>query len=227
MVITLRERRLTSGFDHYVPIILRDGVVYDGQLDRFFLDLPLNGVRSPHTLRAYGYDIMVWVRFLEEARGKAVWNADAIGCRGVSPRASARRCWSADKRRFMEPLRSRLSRSSTVGPSWKVIVAFQSIHPSRCSGGRGHGSRIALASSLATRPMSARPSGRMSASFPLEDYRVFRDVGLRGLTSDGSRAARRQRSQRRAQRALRRVARHDRVTARGGVVPACLGVCRI
>jgi hypothetical protein len=76
MVIALRERRLTSGFDHYVPIILRDGVVYDGQLDRFFLDLPLNGVRSPHTLRAYGYDIMVWVRFLEEARGKAVWFAD-------------------------------------------------------------------------------------------------------------------------------------------------------
>jgi hypothetical protein len=76
MVIALRERRLTSGFDHYVPIILRDGVVYDGQLDRFFLDLPLNGVNSPHTLRAYGYDIMVWVRFLEEARGKAVWIAD-------------------------------------------------------------------------------------------------------------------------------------------------------
>jgi hypothetical protein len=25
MIITLRERRLTSGFDHFVPIILRDG----------------------------------------------------------------------------------------------------------------------------------------------------------------------------------------------------------
>src|SRR5208282_822927 len=62
--------------DHHVPIILRDGRIYNGDLDRFFLDLPLNGVRSRHSLRAYGYDVLVWARFLSEARGKIIWEAN-------------------------------------------------------------------------------------------------------------------------------------------------------
>ena len=73
-VITLQETR--SRGDRDVPIILRDGAIYDRELDRFFRDLPANGARSRHTLRAYGYDIMLWVRFLSDARGKTVWRAD-------------------------------------------------------------------------------------------------------------------------------------------------------
>src|SRR3546814_18361326 len=46
-------------------------------LERYFLDLPLNGSRSRHSLRAHGYDVLVWVRFLASARGKSVWQADA------------------------------------------------------------------------------------------------------------------------------------------------------
>ena len=53
--ITIRERRVTEGLDHYVPMILRAGALYDADLDRFLLNLPLNGLRSPHSLRAYGY----------------------------------------------------------------------------------------------------------------------------------------------------------------------------
>ena len=59
--ITLQERRLVDGLDEHVPMIVRDGTLYDADLDRFFLDLPMNGVRSRHSLRAYGYDILVWV----------------------------------------------------------------------------------------------------------------------------------------------------------------------
>ena len=33
-------------------------------------------MRSPHSLRAYGYDVVVWVRFLAEACGKTVWLAE-------------------------------------------------------------------------------------------------------------------------------------------------------
>ena len=76
VIITIRERRSADGLDLHIPIILRDGAVYDADLDRFFLDLPLNGVRSPHSLRAYGYDVVVWLRFLAEARGKTVWSAE-------------------------------------------------------------------------------------------------------------------------------------------------------
>jgi len=76
VIITIQERRSAEGLDARIPIILRNGALYDADLDRFFLDLPLNGVRSPHSLRAYGYDVVVWVRFLAEACGKTVWSAE-------------------------------------------------------------------------------------------------------------------------------------------------------
>ena len=57
------------------PRIMRDGTPYDPHLDHFFADLPLNGVRSRHSLRSYAYDLLVWVRFLDQACAKTVWQA--------------------------------------------------------------------------------------------------------------------------------------------------------
>src|SRR3546814_5236210 len=57
--------------------MLRDGALYCLTLERYFLVVPLNGSRSRHSLRAHGYDFLVWVRFLASARGKSVWQADA------------------------------------------------------------------------------------------------------------------------------------------------------
>jgi len=51
-VISIQEHRSADGLDRHVPVILSDGVLYDADLDRFFLDLPLNGVRSPHSTQA-------------------------------------------------------------------------------------------------------------------------------------------------------------------------------
>ena len=73
-VIIVSEGREVPGLDAHVPLILRDGALYDTDLDRFFLDLPLAGVRSRHSLRAYAYDVAVWLRFLD-ACGKTVWAA--------------------------------------------------------------------------------------------------------------------------------------------------------
>ncbi len=71
------ERRASKDWSReaQVPSIVRDGVPYDPHLDRFFADLPLNGVRSQNSLRSYAYDLLVWVRFLDEARAKTVWQA--------------------------------------------------------------------------------------------------------------------------------------------------------
>lgn len=52
-IITVCERREAKGLDAHVPLIQRDDALYDPDLDRFFLDLPLSGVRSRHSLRAY------------------------------------------------------------------------------------------------------------------------------------------------------------------------------
>jgi hypothetical protein len=84
-MITLLERRgvqvadgaKSGGWSRLAqtPSIQRDGVAYDANLARFLADLPLNGVGSQHSLHSYGYDLLVWVRFLDEARAKTVWQA--------------------------------------------------------------------------------------------------------------------------------------------------------
>jgi hypothetical protein len=47
-IITVCERRDARGLDAHVPLILRGDALYDPDLDRFFLDLPLSGIRSRH-----------------------------------------------------------------------------------------------------------------------------------------------------------------------------------
>src|SRR5271169_1785205 len=60
-----------------MPFILDDDGSYDPDLNRFFRACPTMGVRSPNSLRAYGRDLVVWMRFLRERRdGKPVWRAD-------------------------------------------------------------------------------------------------------------------------------------------------------
>jgi hypothetical protein len=93
--ITIQERRSADGLDTHVPMILRDGALYDPDLDRFFRDLSLNGVLSRHSLRAYGYDVLVWVRFLSEACAKTVWQADR---HDVLAYHRVRRCVEAGQR---------------------------------------------------------------------------------------------------------------------------------
>src|SRR5271165_6922220 len=144
-VISIQERRTAEGLDRRVLIILRDGIPYDAALDRFFLDLPLNGVRSFHSLRAYGYDITVWVRFLHAACGKTVWAATRVD---VDAFHRARR---------REDAGARISAAS-----WNRSVA-------------------------ARNDSYERAAKRSDVRFvSLEDYRVFRDVGLRGLDVDGA-----------------------------------------
>jgi hypothetical protein len=41
--IVIQERRAADGLDSYIPMILQGGEIYDPDLDRYFLDLPLNG----------------------------------------------------------------------------------------------------------------------------------------------------------------------------------------
>src|SRR3546814_19299365 len=73
-IITVCERREAKGLDAHVPLILRGDALYDPDLDRFFLDLPLAGIRSRHSLRPYAYDVVVWLRFLD-ACGQTKWRA--------------------------------------------------------------------------------------------------------------------------------------------------------
>lgn len=178
----LQECRHTQGLDRHVPVILRDDQLYNADLDRFFLNLPLDGVRSRHSLRAYGYDVVVWVRFLEEARRKSIWAADR---RDVTAYHRARRREDAPMRisagswnRAVAALEKLYRWALTEG----IVKAIPFNH--RDVWRPGHGGRRARVA--ARNDAYERAPKRSDIRFvSLEDYRKFRDVGLRGLLADG------------------------------------------
>jgi site-specific recombinase XerD len=190
--ITIQERRPADGLDAHVPVILRDGELYDPDLDQFFLDLPLNGVRSRHSLRAYGYDVLVWVRFLAEACRKTVWQADrhdVVAYHRVRRRTEAGQRISAASWNRAVACLDRLYR---WGAREGLIAEAPFSH--RSVWRQGHGGRRAQVSA---RNEAYEPAARRAdVSFvTLEDYRRFRDVGLRGhLPEGGSRAGARDRN---------------------------------
>ena len=181
--ISIEERRAAEGLDRHVPIILRDGIPYDADLDRFFLDLPLNGVRSPHSLRAYGYDVAVWVRFLHAACGKTVWTAvraDVDAFHRARRRGEAgARISAASWNRSVAALEKLYRWAELEG----LVRSSPFTH--REVWRRGYGK---LRARVAARNDSyERAAKRSDVRFvSLEDYRAFRDVGLRGLGVDGA-----------------------------------------
>ncbi len=188
-MITLQEHRPggvengVSPRDFHVPLILKNGVLYNPDLDRFFMDLPLNGVRSPHSLRAYGYDIMVWVRFLDEARGTNIWKAER-----------------ADVMAFQRARRRQSAEVSVSASSWnRSVAAFEKLYRWAEAEGlmssspfthrdiwmRTHGTGRARA--VARNDAYERAAKRSDIRFvSLEEFGVFKNVGLRTLTPSGT-----------------------------------------
>jgi len=181
--ITVQEQRTSEGLDTCVPMILRDGALYDPDLDRFFLDLPLNGMRSRHSLRACGYDVVVWLRFLADARGKHVWQAeraDVDAFHRARRRGDARfRISAASWNRSV----ASLAKLYAWGEREHLITIAPFTH--RTVWRRGHGGRRAQ---LASRNEAyERAAKRSDVRFiELAAFRTFRDVGLRRLAVDGS-----------------------------------------
>lgn len=193
-MITILERRAvpaaqeaaSGGWSRLAqtPSIQRDGATYDAGLDRFLADLPLNGVRSQHSLRSYAYDLLVWVRFLDEARSKTVWQAtrDDVDAYHRARRQddAANRISAASWNRAVAAL-DKLYR-------WAVEDGIIALSPftyrdvwRRMPSGRGRTITV-------TRNQAyERAAKRSDVKFiTIEDYRRFRDVGLQGLAVDGS-----------------------------------------
>ena len=192
-MITLLERRSLPAAESAVsgswirevqgPSIQRDGATYDANLDRFIADLPLNGVRSKHSLRSYAYDLLVWVRFLDEACGKTVWQATR---EDVDAYHRARRHDEA------------LNRISAA--SWnRAVAALDKLYRWAVEDGiiaqspftyrdvwRRMPSRRGRTITVSRNQAYERAAKRSDVKFiTIEDHRRFRDVGLQGLAADG------------------------------------------
>ena len=196
-MITLLERRALSPAEArpsgrwnrqvQIPSIQRDGSTYDAGLDRFLADLPLNGVRSPHSQRSYAYDLLVWVRFLDEARGKTVWRATRDD---VDAYHRARRQDDAENRISAASWNRAVAALDKLY-RWAVEEQLVAHSPftyrdvwRRLPSGRGRTITV-------TRNQAyERAAKRSDVKFvTIEDYRRFRDVGLQGLTVDGGERA--------------------------------------
>ena len=194
LMITLLERAEPSaaeagaatGWDRraQVPAILRDGTAYDAQLNRFLADLPLNGVRSQHSLRSYAYDLLVWVRFLDEARTKTVWLAtrDDVDAyhRARRQDEALNRISAASWNRAVAALDKLYRWAVEEGLVTQSPFTYRDVWR-RLPSGAGR-------TRIVTRNQAyERAAKRADVKFiTIEDYRRFRDVGLQGLSPDGT-----------------------------------------
>ena len=181
-IITVCERRDARGLDAHVPLILRGDALYDPDLDRFFVDLPLAGIRSRHSLRAYAYDVAVWLRFLD-ACGTTIWDAardDVTAYHRARRRGdAAQRISAASWNRAV----ASLDRLYRWGKSQGLIA--EAPFSRRAIWRPAHGGRRGMIA--ARNDAYERTAKRSDVRFvTMDDYRIFRDVGLRGLALDGT-----------------------------------------
>lgn len=165
-----------------MPFILGTDGSYDNELNRFFRACPTLGVHSLNSLRAYAYDILVWLRFLSERRGgKSVWIADREDvvafheARRLSPpphriaASSWNRAVAALDKFYRWAVEEKLIERApfTYRQVWTRAL---------------DGSVISVAANMA-RERNARNGDMRFVS--LDRYVLFRDVGLRGRLPDG------------------------------------------
>ena len=196
-----------------IPVILKDDGIYDASLDRFLLDLPANGAGSRHTLRSYGYDLIVWLRFLQGARSRTVWEAD-----------------SSDVTAFHKARRQADSPVRICGRSWnRCIAALDKLYKWGVDEGlisrspfsfrktwtRSYGGRKQMA--VDSNTAYERGAHRSEVRFlMLEDFHKFRDLGLESW-SGRTDAQECTRPKRNPKLVVRRASSGNRRTATGGM----------
>lgn len=170
------------GLSDGIPFILGDDGAYDPDLNRFFRACPTMGVRSPNSLRAYGRDLVVWMRFLSERRQRErIWQADREDIAA----------YHAARRRSSPPYRiSASSWNRAVAAleklyGWAVEEGLMATSP---FGATVNWRPVRNGRFAATRTVRAREPGARRGDIrfvSLEHFLAFRDVGLRGRRLDG------------------------------------------
>lgn len=166
-----------------IPFILDADGSCDYDLNRFFRECPSMGLRSPSSVRSYALDLVAWMRFLADIRGKSIWQADG---QDVIAYHRARRQGAAPNR--------------LAAVSWnRAIAALDKFY--RWAKQEGIIARPPFnywESRLRTGVATYAQSGAVNRAYEaaarrhdmryvsLENYLLFREVGLRGRFPDGS-----------------------------------------
>ncbi|WP_371422407.1 tyrosine-type recombinase/integrase [Tardiphaga sp.] len=177
-IAAAEEEGLVDG----IPFILGAGGSYDHRLNAFFRACPTMGVRSLNSLRAYGRDISVWMRFLIERRhGKAIWGADR---NDIVAFHRARRL-SEPPFRISAGSWNRCVAVLEKFYGWAVLEGHVAVSPL----GSADTSRVVQGKLWRSTRSSARERAARAHNMlylDLDRYLAFRDVGLRGRLPDGT-----------------------------------------
>ncbi|MDA9391611.1 integrase [Bradyrhizobium sp. CCBAU 45394] len=171
-----------TGVNDGMPFILDDCGGYDHDLNRFFRACPTMGLRSVNSLRAYARDLVVWMRFLSERRGKkSIWLADR---EDVAVYHAARRR-SAPSHRISAASWNRAVAALETFYGWAVEEELIAASPfgSSTTWRRVRGGRFAPVRTARAREAGARRGDLRFVG--LDHFLSYRDVGLRGRQLDG------------------------------------------
>jgi site-specific recombinase XerD len=170
------------GVPERMPFILGNDGAYDLRLNQFLRELPTMGVRAEKSWLAYARDLVTWARFLAEQRDKTVWEAEQAD---VAAYHRARRLGPPDTSiasstwdRGIATLDKFYRWATANGHVSRPPFSYRAPRSSAFLPGRRQPEPVNLAKERRGR---RRPPGFVS----VEDYLVFRDVGLRGRLPDG------------------------------------------
>lgn len=180
LVDVLHEAAVEDG----MPFILRDDGSYDLVINRFLRELKRQGVRSPNSWASYARDIFTWCRFLQERRGgKGWWQADGddIAAYYLARRTTVHP-WQHPEIGVSTWNRSNAALSKLY--NWGLRNGHVSRSPFTYRWGRRRLEDMSIPVEINDANEPAARRGNMKF-VSLDDYKFFRDVGLRGMLPDG------------------------------------------
>lgn len=165
-----------------MPFILDNDGAYDLRLNQFLRELPTMGVRAEKSWLAYARDLVTWARFLAEQRDRTVWEAEQADvaayhrARRLGPPETAISSSTWD--RGIATLDKFYRWATANGHVSRPPFSYRAPRSSAFLPGRRHPEPVNLAKERRGR---RRPPGFLS----VENYLLFRDVGLRGRLPEG------------------------------------------
>jgi site-specific recombinase XerD len=164
------------------PFVLGADGSYDVALNRFFQELDGWGVRSANGVAAYSRDVMLFCRFLQEARGgKAIWECDSTDLAAYK-RA---RLWTDGPHRVSVSTWRRTVAALDKWVRWSLSEGLLQDEPFRYVD-----RRVLTPQGPKQMRVNAQqepdPPVRPIRFLPFEEYLLWRNVGLRGELPDGT-----------------------------------------
>lgn len=177
----------TIGLMEDMPFVLREDGSYDPHLNRWLRSLPGDGAHAKHTWTAYARDALAFTAFMEDAVGREWHTAtkdDLLAYKGV--RLNPESAFYISTESWNRALAA-LERLFQWAQDKKLIAELPFSYALKRVLIPGEADGPATPRTLESNRLKVGKTGEADVRFlSPDDYRFFRDVGLRGRLPDGS-----------------------------------------